>query len=279
MPRVNAGANRLNWLCGGAGRNGAPAVVLIAAHPDDEVIGAGSRLLAIPQACVIHVTDGAPRNMLDAARLGFDTPEDYALARCAEASASLAICGIGRRQMIELGFADQQAALNLVAVTGAIVRELQRIRPELVLTHAYEGGHPDHDATAFASHAAVRIWSRNSDHVAPTVVEFASYHARGEETCLLDFLPGDGAVITVNLSGSVRELKRQMIAAHVTQQATLCGFPLDVERFRVAPEYDFTLPPHPGRLNYERHDWGMSGERFRSRAAAALKELGLRPPL
>lgn len=47
------------------------------------------------------------------------------------------------------------------------------------------------------------------------------------------------------------------------------SFPIDVERFREAPEYDFTQPPHEGRLHYEYFDWGMTGDRWRSLASEA----------
>src|SRR6185437_9724842 len=40
-----------------------------------------------------------------------------------------------------------------------------------VFTHAYEGGHPDHDAVAFAVHAACRL----SD-IPPAIVEMPYYH-------------------------------------------------------------------------------------------------------
>jgi N-acetylglucosamine malate deacetylase 2 len=49
--------------------------------------------------------------------------------------------------------------------------------------------------------------------------------------------------------------------------------PLDVERFRPAPVYSFTEPPHPGKLFYENFDWGMTAERWRRLAAEALEEL------
>jgi hypothetical protein len=51
--------------------------------------------------------------------------------------------------------------------------------------------------------------------------------------------------------------------------------PLDVERFRVAPAYDFRRPPHAGRLHYERWGWAISGARFRFLASEALGKLGL----
>ena len=47
----------------------------------------------------------------------------------------------------------------------------------------------------------------------------------------------------------------------------------DVERFRLAPRYDFTQPPHAGDLHYEQFGWELTPQRWRSLAAAALKEL------
>ncbi len=278
MSIVETGAGRLQRLRGRASRDGAP-VAVVAAHPDDEVVSAAAALLSIPRVYVIHVTDGAPRNMVDAARLGFAAAADYACTRRAEAQAALAICGIGADRMIGLGFPDQEAALNLAGMTRRLGREFGAIRPGLILTHAYEGGHPDHDAAAFGVHAAVRVMHQTVESRAPAIVEFASYHAQGEGIALLEFLPGETEVVSVSLSGRERELKRTMIAAHVTQAGTIAGFPADRECFRPAPEYDFTSPPHESVLHYERHDWGMSGERFRVLAAAALVQLGLQSPV
>ena len=46
---------------------------------------------------------------------------------------------------------------------------------DLVLTHAYEGGHPDHDAVAFAVSGGGA--ARGSDAADTTVVEMPFYHA------------------------------------------------------------------------------------------------------
>jgi hypothetical protein len=51
-------------------------------------------------------------------------------------------------------------------------------------------------------------------------------------------------------------------------------FPVDEERFRAAPVYDFSQPPHAGKLLYEHFNWGMTGERWRSLAAGAAQALG-----
>jgi hypothetical protein len=66
------------------------------------------------------------------------------------------------------------------------------------------------------------------------------------------------------------ERKRQMIAVFRTQRHMLEQFPVTDERFRDAPCYDFTRPPHPGMLLYERWGWGISGADWRLRAGQAL---------
>jgi hypothetical protein len=58
-------------------------------------------------------------------------------------------------------------------------------------------------------------------------------------------------------------MKRSMLDCYRTQQDTLAAFGVERERFRRAPQYDFTQPPHAGALYYEQFPWGMTGERFR----------------
>jgi hypothetical protein len=43
----------------------------------------------------------------------------------------------------------------------------------------------------------------------------------------------------------------------------LQAFTVEVERFRAAPDYDFTQAPHSGALFYENFNWGMTGARWR----------------
>jgi hypothetical protein len=253
----------------------APATVIIVAHPDDEVVGVGARLPRLRQAVFIHVTDGAPRDLHDATAAGFATRLDYARARRRELTAALALAGIAPEQTRELGCTDQEAALQLVDLSRRVATMLRQLQPEAVITLPYEGGHPDHDATAFAVHAACRLLE--SQHIPPpALIEMTSYHnsATGIEVC--DFLPSSGCeAMRLVLSEAERDFKRRLFDCFPTQQRTLSLFPIAIERFRPAPRYRFTQPPHVGSLFYEHFPWGMTGERFRSLARQAMAVMGI----
>src|SRR6185437_13764802 len=66
-------------------------VVIVVAHPDDEVIGAGGILASLNDVRVIHTTDGSPRDPSDARRNGFATRDEYAAARRLELRRALAL--------------------------------------------------------------------------------------------------------------------------------------------------------------------------------------------
>lgn len=262
-------------LCAPGYASSRPNVLLVAAHPDDEVIGAGSRLNYLKGAAIVHVTDGAPRDMLDALECGFRTRKGYAHARRKELLAALGLAGIGPEQCIEAGCVDQEASYNLYALTEKIFSIMRTFRPEAVLTHPYEGGHPDHDATAFCVHAARRILEREGIRP-PEIIEFSSYHGKDGKLTVAEFIPSRTEPITVVLSGEERELKKRMFECFVTQAKTISMFAVEMERFRPSPSYDFTQPPHPGRLFYENYDWGITGVRWRVLAREAISSLGIK---
>jgi N-acetylglucosamine malate deacetylase 2 len=246
-------------------------VAVIAAHPDDETIGVGAQLARFPDVHLIHVTDGAPRNGRDASAFGFDSPQSYARARRAELRAAMALASIGPERLGWAGFVDQEASLDLAALARRLAEMLGALRPKIVLTHAYEGGHQDHDATAFGVHAACALLGS----AAPEVREFTSYHAGNGGMEVGKFLaPGNTEQCrVVRLSEPERALKRRMMESFQSQQHMLRLFPVDVERLRKSPRYDFTAAPHPGPLYYEQFDWNMDGRRWRMLAGQALESL------
>src|SRR5581483_4932328 len=109
--RLACGAARSNYSNGSR-----PALVVVAAHPDDESIGAGGRLARLAAARFICVTDGAPRGGVDAAEAGCASREEYARVRRAELATALALAGVAPPNLYQIKVVDQEASANLVAL-------------------------------------------------------------------------------------------------------------------------------------------------------------------
>lgn len=252
--------------------------MLVLAHPDDETVGAASLLPALTTATFVYVTDGAPRDDRDARRAGCATREAYAERRQGETLSALESVGVARHRVEFVDCVDQEAAIQLPMLIRWLEILIREQRPSIVLTHPYEGGHPDHDACAFVVHTiAERLAAAGEPR--PIVAEFTSYHANGAGGWTFgEFLSARGEdVIERKLSAAERNLKRRLIGCYRSQRSVLQHVPLDLERFRVAPEYDFSAPPHRGRLLYETFGWEISGARWREHAARALHDLEAAP--
>jgi N-acetylglucosamine malate deacetylase 2 len=195
-----------------------PSVMIIVAHQDDESVGAGSRLFKLTEAYVVHVTDGAPRNPEVAKRYGFNSREEYAEARWNELARAMKLAGIPRERLIHLGYADGEAAYRMVDLVIDIAELIDRHAPDIVITHPYEGGHTDHDATAFAVHLACGILRREGGEP-PVVLEMTSYHDREGRRVVHEFLPherADRARRAVHLTEGEQELKQRMFECFTT---------------------------------------------------------------
>jgi len=227
-------------------------VAIVATHPDDETIGAGTSLGLFRNLLLVHVADGAPRNGADAAAAGFADRRAYAAARRSELHRALDVAAASP-VLIELGAADQGASLLMPALAAL----WRRHGTQVAITHPYEGGHPDHDATAFAVHAT-----------GIAVLEMASYHAGPDGIETGAFLPNGAPPVVVTLDAAEQARKRAMLDCFATQRATLAPFGCTHEAFRPAPAYAFDRPPHDGVLHYERYDWGMIGAEWRALATA-----------
>jgi LmbE family N-acetylglucosaminyl deacetylase len=244
--------------------------LVLAAHPDDETLSAGGRLAGFSRLTLVHLTDGAPLDASDANAAGYASRQAYAAARDAELEAALAVL-VATPRRIGLGVTDQMAVFALADLTRRLAVRLAQV--DVVLTHAYEGGHPDHDAAAFVVQSACALLPSP-----PMRLEFAGYHAGPDGRVCGAFWP-DGTCATAELvlDGAPLARKRAALAAVASQAAVIAGFDPAREAYRVAPRYDFTAPPPPGRALYDDWGWSLTSAAWRAEATAALAELGLGP--
>ena len=288
LPATDAENDGLTAAPGGDDRRNPFAsrhVMLLAAHPDDEVIGAGGQYAAMGRLELVHLTDGASSHRT-AWKRGWPSRGRYAACRLKESLNAAALSGVSASAAV-LGARDGNASLSLLASVEKLVRLLGASRPDLILTHAYEGGHPDHDAAAFVARAAcalvpgVPLWEMTGYHAAaasgePNVtgsvgnvpVETGRFLAPAAST-----VPPETAVA---LDAQASQLKRRMLDCFASQRHVLAMVAPDLsaERFRPAPDYDFRVPPHAGLLLYEAQDWiDCSGAQWRALAEQASRKL------
>lgn len=228
---------------------------ILVAHPDDESIAFGGVLQRIKQPYVLFTTDGAPRK--ESFWKPYRSRDDYASVRRQEASEALNFVKapiLFLSDYVEQGIADQELYSNLKVAIRVCEKFLDDIRPDCLLTLAYEGGHPDHDASCFM---AALIGKRR----ALPVWESPLYHSRiNGSMAIQEFSTMTGLEIELAVENDALEKKLSMIHAYQSQSFLRKYWRPGVERFRPMAEYDFARRPMPWKLNYERWGWPMTGD-------------------
>ena len=239
--------------------------VIVVAHPDDETLACGALLARLSDLTIVHVADG-PGGEPAARAHGFENAAEYTRARRAELVRAVALAGAPRATLISLNVPDQGACFALAHIAC-------RLRPllegsALVLTHAFEGGHPDHDAVAWAVQAAL---AQGSGEAGPLRLDMPLYRAGPGQAWVRQRFASEAGVVILTLDAAERARKAAALAAYASQSATLGDFGAADESYRVAPRCDFTIPIEDAL--YERCDWGVSARCFAQLAAAAQRDL------
>jgi LmbE family N-acetylglucosaminyl deacetylase len=231
--------------------------IAVFAHPDDASIAFGAQLGRFHDLDLVVVTDGAPTHLNYAANKGFGTTEAYAQARWDEMESALSLMGIPHDRAFGYGFEDGSASRRLLTLIERLEKDLAGA--DVVLTHCFEGGHTDHDAVAMAVHLAC---AAIEEARRPVIVEAPLYSLQaGLFTTQTLPAGGSGRAVSPALSPMQQALKRQIKICYRTQRYSLAQFSDEVERYRIAPTYDFGQLPNNGALLYEVNGF-MSGSQW-----------------
>jgi LmbE family N-acetylglucosaminyl deacetylase len=246
-------------------------VLILAPHPDDEVVGCGlaairARAAGVP-VFVLYLTTGVPSRRGYGARV---------VRRRDEALAAAGLVGFE-----PVGFRDTPARClrhELDAACRDIEDALGACAAGELWAPAFEGGHQDHDAAnalaaAFADTLPVR--------------EFAAYNFAGARVWANRFADCRGDETAIAATVPEAALKRQALALYASERGNLGHVGAEREMWRPLPPHDYGASPHAGRLFRERFhwvpfrhpriDWAPSAEIYRDIGGWASARLPRRP--
>ena len=226
-------------------------ILLLAPHPDDEVLSAGGLLQqAVERGAavrILYATRGennpwAQRVHERRWHLGPADRARWGSLRWEEVLAALECLGLPGACARPLFLPDQGLTDLLMqgnpALIGALAEEITRWRPTVSLVPATRDTHPDHGALGVAAHFALA----HSQHPGPPIraLEYV-VHGRRE--------PAPSGSERVSLTRLQRERKRIAILCHRSQlhlrRRFMLGFARDTETFRaLSSDRDMNLS-HP----------------------------------
>lgn len=230
--------------------------LIIVAHPDDEAVTCATLMQRMREPYVLFCTDGAPVDPNFWSRYG--SREAYSLVRQKEARLALSHVGVTNVEFLKAPsvkhIVDQQLFQHLPDAIEGGFQVVSRVRPQALLTLAYEGGHPDHDSCNFITSVIAR------EHSLPAweMPVYKLFHK--EDRRFQTFMPAPRPAISVRPTAEEAVHKRQALEAYASQGDYLVRFDSVEESFRPLPEYDYARPAHPGVLTYEAWQWPMTGK-------------------
>jgi len=213
-------------------------VLLLVAHPDDESIACAGLLQRTEHALVLFAVDGAPPHYNFEKRFG--SLSEYSEHRFREAAAALALlptCSFRRMTRPDgSSFVDQHLFLEMPAAFSSLLQIAREFSPDLIVSHAFEGGHLDHDTChVLAKHAAAAV--------GVSALEFPLYWKSTEgRDCIQRFREDRENQSILQLSPQELATKQRMLAEYKSQQDITRVFQPEVERFRPMANENYRRP-------------------------------------
>ncbi len=224
-------------------------ILLLIPHPDDEVVGCcaaiGRARARGGQVCGLYLTTGVPATEVLWPWQRYRYPARLARRQYeAKRAAQLLDIEIAGWQDIP----TRRLKSHLRTSAAAIRRSIETTGAEILWTPAYEGGHQDHDTTNFL---ASRFRSRLP------VWEFSEYHYAGGRVHSHEFTKIKGTEVSIDLEPAEQRRKQELLKTYSSERGNLGYVGLRREVFRPLADYDYTRPPHAGKLFYQRYEWVM----------------------
>lgn len=243
-------------------------VLVVAAHQDDEVLGIGVTL-ARHQArgdtvTVVFTTNGAGGRWKDRSEI----QQKMSANRLKESYKALAVIGIRPENVVCLGFPDGGLHRYIAEASRDIAALLRTILPRTIYAHAIEGGHLDHDVTAFV------VQNVSAKLGMDDVFEWAEYNREvrsgqpvSDARFASDPYAGDFECTPTVFEQTEVAIKQEMLSKYVSQATVIADYPFKGEILRKAKTTKlFPRLVYFTRLSEGRFRFLLGGMRSRSSA-------------
>lgn len=218
-------------------------ILLIAPHPDDELVGATfiiKKVLLKKNLIIFFPTNG----VLSKEEMWFWDKKKYKekkKLRNEEMKKSLLLLGV--KKFFKQDIPTRKLKENIVKTFRKINLLVKDYKIDTIFCPAYEGGHQDHDVSNFIC-SRVRTISK--------VYEYAEYNfLKGQINCNEFVKPIKNEVI-IRLSEKEKKEKIKLLKIYNSEKGNLDYLSLEKECYRKLYDYDYSKPPHLGKLFYRR---------------------------
>lgn len=219
-------------------------ILVLAAHPDDETIACSGLLQRCREPLVVFAVDGAPPHYGFAEQFG--SLQQYSEQRFREAARALQLiprCSFRRLARPDgTWLVDQHLFLDLPEAFACLHQIVREFMPDVLVSHAFEGGHIDHDA------CHILAWQVGKALAVP-IVEFPLYwRDKNGNDVFQRFRDTHHGNFALDLSDEEIVVKDKMLSEYQTQRGLTSVFRPAIERFRpmIAPDCtNLAWPKYP----------------------------------
>ena len=227
-------------------------VLVLVPHPDDEIVGCFAAIARARAAgreiFTLYLTTGVP----PIEQVWPWQRRDHGARVCRRRAEALRVAErLGVHPLAFLDWPSRTLRDHLAEARARVARVLADPANDIdtLWVPAYEGGHQDHDVTNMIGSTFA------GDAGSMRVLEFAEYNFRDRVVRSHEFIACSHDDVVLVLTAQERQLKAEMLDAYVSERATLGSIEIGRERFRPLARYDYSRPPHPSPLFYERFQW------------------------
>ena len=218
-------------------------ILFISPHPDDELVGATfiiKKILLKKNLIIFFPTNG----VLSKDEMWFWDKKKYKekkKIRNEEMRKSLKILGV--KKFFKQDIPTRKLKENIEKTFKKINFLVKDHKIDTIFCPAYEGGHQDHDVTNFIC-SRLRKCSK--------IYEYAEYNfSKGQINCN-EFVNPTKNEITIKLSEKEKKEKIKLLEIYNSEKGNLNYLKLKKECYRKLYDYDYSKPPHLGKLFYRR---------------------------